>query len=92
MKNQLIGKDHDAGNDWKQEEKRATEDEMVGWHPQLDGYELGKLQEMVKDTEAWHGAVHGVAKSRTQLSDWTANNNWKYNFYKNKQLLILKGF
>ena len=30
---------------------------------------LGKLQEMVRDREAWHAAVHRVAKSRTQLSD-----------------------
>ena len=32
---------------------------------------LSKLREMVKDRESWHAAVHGVAKSRTQLSDWT---------------------
>ena len=63
--------------DWGQEEKGVTEHEMVGWYQWLNGYELRKLQEMVKDTEAWHSAVHGVAKSRTQLSDWTANNNWK---------------
>ena len=32
---------------------------------------LSKLQEMVKDREAWHAAVHGVAKNQTRLSDWT---------------------
>ena len=32
---------------------------------------LGELREMVMDREAWRAAIHGVAKSRTQLSDWT---------------------
>ena len=39
-KNQLIGKDPDAGKDWKQEEKGTTEDEMVGWHHRLNGHEF----------------------------------------------------
>ena len=39
-KNCLLGKDPDAGKDWRQEEKGMTEDEMVGWHHQLDGHEF----------------------------------------------------
>ena len=39
-KNWLIGKDLDAGKDWRWEEKRTTEDEMVGWHHWLDGHEF----------------------------------------------------
>jgi len=39
-KNWLIGKDPDAGKDWRQEEKGMTEDEMVGWHHCLDGQEF----------------------------------------------------
>ena len=40
-KSGLIGKDPDAGMDWGQEEKRTTEDEIVGWHYQLNGHEFG---------------------------------------------------
>ena len=40
-KSWLTGKDPDAGKDWGQEEKGTTEDEMAGWHHQLDGYEFG---------------------------------------------------
>ena len=39
-KNWLIGKDPDAGKDWRQEEKGTTEDEMVGWIHWLDGHEF----------------------------------------------------
>ena len=39
-KNWLIGKDPDAGKDWRQEKKGTTEDKMVGWHHQLNGHEF----------------------------------------------------
>ena len=41
VKSWLIGKDSDAGRDWGQEEKGTTEDEMAGWHHQLDAHEFG---------------------------------------------------
>ena len=40
VKNLLIGKDPDAGKDWRQEDKGTTEDEMVGWHHWLNGHDF----------------------------------------------------
>ena len=59
VKNWLIWKESDSGNDWRWEEKGTTEDEMVGWHHQLNG------------REAWCAIVHGVRKSLIWLNNWT---------------------
>ena len=64
---QLIGKDPDAGKDWGQEEKGATEDEMVGWYYWLNGHEFQQNQEDVKDKEAWCAAVPGIKRVRHHL-------------------------
>ena len=78
----LIWKDPDAGKDWRWEEKGATEDEMVGWHNRLSGYEfeqasgVGDGQEALACCCPW-----GWTKSRTWLSNWTELNwIWIFSF------------
>ena len=65
-----LEKDPDAGKGWRQEEKGTAEDEVT------DSMEmsLSKLRELVINREASCAVIHGVAKSRTQLSDWTELN------------------
>ena len=62
-KSQLIGKDPDAGKYWGQEEKGATEDEMVDGITDSMNMGLGELRELVVDRETWRAVVHGVSES-----------------------------
>ena len=63
--------DPDARKDLGQEEKGATEDEMLGRHHQLNGHEFEQTQEDSEGQGSLHAAVHGVPKSQKQLSDGT---------------------
>ena len=63
VKNQLIGKDPDAGKDWGQEEKEWQRTRRLD--SITDSMNPSKLQEMVKDREAWCIGVHRVAESDT---------------------------
>ena len=69
VNSQLIGKQLDAGKDWRQK-KRETEDEVVGWHHQCNGHELGQIQ----------GDIEGKGKPcmlrSMELQSWKQLSNW----------------
>ena len=69
-KSWLIGKDPDAGKDWRQEKKGTTKDEMVGWHHQLNGH---KFEPTPGDGEGQRSLLCCSRLGRTWLSDWTTN-------------------
>ena len=77
-KNWLIGKDPDAGKDWRREEKGMTEDETVGWHHQLDGHEfeqalgVGDGQRSLACCSPWDHKESDM----TELLKWTELMPW----------------
>ena len=68
----LIGKDPDAGKDWRWEEKGTTEDEMVGWHYQLDGHEF----EQAPGVGDRQGSLACCSPWGLKESDMTEQLNW----------------
>ena len=80
VKSRLTGKEPDAGKDWRKKEKEAVEDEMVGWHHQLNGYESEQTPGDGEGQGAWCAVVHGIAKIRAWLSYWTTTTPVLYDF------------
>ena len=74
-KNWLIEKDPDAGKDWRQEEMRATEDEMVGWHHRLDGHEF----EQAPKADVGQGSLACCSPWGCKELDTTERLNWARN-------------
>jgi len=74
-KNWLIGKDSDAGKDWRQEEKGTTEDEMIGWHHWLNGHEFEQAYHW---SWLWTGkpcVLQSMGSQRVE-HDWVTELNW----------------
>ena len=82
-KSWLIGKDSDAGRDWGQEEKGTTEDEMAGWHHQLDGRE----SEWTPGVDDGQGGLACCGPWGCKVGhEWATGLNWTMNRIYQKSL------
>ena len=70
----------DAGKDGTQEKGMTEDPRWLGGITDSMDRSLSMLQEMVKDRETWHAAVHGVTKSQIRLSNWTTTTTFKCMF------------
>ena len=71
-KNWLLREDPDAGGDWRQEGKRMTEDEMAGWHHQLNGHEFEQALGVGEE----QGSLAFCSPWSHKESDTTEGLNW----------------
>ena len=81
VKNWLIGKDPNAGKDWRQEEKGTTKDEMIGWHHQLDWHEF-EQSPRVGDGQ---GSLACCSAWGLKESDMTEQQNWTEKYHTKKE-------
>ena len=72
MKRLLIRTDPDAGKDWSQEEKGTTEDEMVGWHHQLNGHES---EQALGDDEGQGSPCSPWGCKELDMTEWLNSND-----------------
>ena len=88
-KSWLIGKDSDAGRDWRQKEKGMTEDEMAGWHHWLDGHEsewtprVGDGQGGLACCDSWGCKESDTTEWLNWLTDWL---NWQLSSQSNSHI------
>ena len=76
-KNWLLGKDPEAGKDWRQEEKGSTEDEMVGWHHQIDGHESEQAPG-VCDGQGSLACCNPWGHKESDTTEWL---NWTHTYF-----------
>ena len=78
VKSWLTRKDPGAGKDWRQEKGEMTEDEMIGWHHQLNGHEFEQAPE-VGDGQGKPGVLQSMGSQRVR-HDWATDLNWRSHF------------
>ena len=74
-KSRLIGKDPDLGKDWRQEEKGMIENEMVGWHHQLNGHEFEQTQGDIEEQQGILVCCCLWSHKELDRTEWLNNNN-----------------
>ena len=79
VKNWIIGKDPDAGKDWRQEEKGMTEDEMLEWHHRLDGWEFEQVLG-VGDGQGSLGCCSPWGRKKSDTIEWPNWTHYHYHF------------